>query len=91
MEPLEVADPDDGLGELGGVGIDLDAMQLFGANIGGGVEVDVEAFSEADDFVIEVRPNGTGSIVQMRSKSRQGKGDVGANAARIKALFAKLR
>jgi uncharacterized protein (DUF1499 family) len=43
-----------------------------------------------DDFVIEVRPDGTGSVVQMRSKSRDGKGDVGANAARIKALFAKL-
>ena len=44
-----------------------------------------------DDFVIEVRPDGAGSVVQMRSKSRDGKGDVGANAARIKALFAQLR
>ena len=43
-----------------------------------------------DDFVIEVRPDGAGSIVQMRSKSRDGKGDIGANAARIKALFAML-
>jgi len=43
-----------------------------------------------DDFVIEVRPDGAGSIVQMRSKSRDGKGDVGANAARIRAVFAKL-
>lgn len=44
-----------------------------------------------DDFVVEVRPSGGGSIVQMRSKSRDGRGDIGANAARIKALFAKLR
>jgi uncharacterized protein (DUF1499 family) len=43
-----------------------------------------------DDFVIEVRPDGAGSVVQMRSKSRDGKGDIGANAARIKALFAQL-
>ena len=43
-----------------------------------------------DDFVIEVRPDGTGSLVEMRSKSRDGKGDVGANAARIRAVFAKL-
>jgi uncharacterized protein (DUF1499 family) len=47
-------------------------------------------FRFQDDFVIEVRPDGAGSVVQMRSKSRDGKGDVGANAARIQALFAKL-
>jgi len=47
-------------------------------------------FHFQDDFVIEVRPQGSGSIVQMRSKSRDGKGDIGANAARIKAFFAKL-
>jgi uncharacterized protein (DUF1499 family) len=44
-----------------------------------------------DDFVIEVRPTANGqSVVQMRSKSRDGKGDVGANAARIKAFFERL-
>lgn len=49
-------------------------------------------FRFQDDFVIEVRPDaGGGSVVQMRSKSRNGQGDVGANAARIRAFFAKLR
>lgn len=48
-------------------------------------------FRFQDDFVIEVRPSEGGSIVQMRSKSRVGRGDVGANAARIEAFFAKLR
>ena len=48
-------------------------------------------FQFKDDFVIEVRPQDGGSVVQMRSKSRDGKGDVGANAARITALFAQLR
>ena len=43
-----------------------------------------------DDVVIEVRPKGTGSAVHMRSKSRAGKGDLGANAARIRAFFAEL-
>ncbi|MBX3024851.1 DUF1499 domain-containing protein [bacterium] len=48
-------------------------------------------FHFRDDFVIEVRatPNGQ-SLVQMRSKSRDGKGDVGANAARIRAFFTRL-
>lgn len=48
-------------------------------------------FRFRDDFVIEIRPEGSGSVVHMRSKSRDGKGDVGANAARIAAFFEKLR
>lgn len=48
-------------------------------------------FRFKDDFVIEVRPEDGGSVIQMRSKSRDGKGDIGANAARIEAFFAKLR
>ena len=47
-------------------------------------------FRFQDDFVVEVRPAGDGSIVQMRSKSRDGKGDFGVNAARIRALFEHL-
>jgi len=43
-----------------------------------------------DDVVIEVRPKGTGSAVHMRSKSRAGKGDLGANAARIRAFSEEL-
>jgi len=48
-------------------------------------------FRFKDDFVIEVRPHDGGSIVEMRSKSRHGQGDIGANAARIEAFFAKLK
>ncbi|HYD49978.1 MAG TPA: DUF1499 domain-containing protein, partial [Terriglobales bacterium] len=49
-------------------------------------------FRFKDDFVIQVRPapDGNGSAVHMRSKSRDGRGDIGANAARIRAFFAKL-
>jgi uncharacterized protein (DUF1499 family) len=47
-------------------------------------------FRFQDDFVVEVRPQGDGSVIHMRSKSRDGKGDIGANAARIKAFFASL-
>jgi uncharacterized protein (DUF1499 family) len=48
-------------------------------------------FRFADDFVIEVRPDGSGSVVHMRSKSRVGRGDVGVNAARIREYFDRLR
>jgi uncharacterized protein (DUF1499 family) len=50
-----------------------------------------DMFRFKDDFVIEVRPAATGSVVQMRSKSRDGKGDLGVNARRIAAFFEKLK
>ena len=47
-------------------------------------------FHFVDDVVVRIRPRGAGSMVDVRSKSRDGKGDVGANAARIRAFFAEL-
>ena len=49
-------------------------------------------FGFKDDLVIRVTPHGAGtSVVDMRSKSRVGKSDVGANAARIRAYLTALR
>lgn len=48
-------------------------------------------FHFVDDVAVRVRANGAGSVVDVRSKSRDGKGDLGANAARIRALRAALR
>lgn len=48
-------------------------------------------FRFKDDFVIEVRDVNGQSIVQMRSKSRDGKGDVGANAKRIRAFLGSVK
>jgi uncharacterized protein (DUF1499 family) len=47
-------------------------------------------FGFKDDFVVRVRPDGAGSIVDMRSKSRDGKGDLGANAERIREFLKDL-
>jgi uncharacterized protein (DUF1499 family) len=47
-------------------------------------------FGFKDDFVVRVRPDGTGSLVDMRSKSRDGKGDLGANAERIRSFLRDL-
>jgi len=43
-------------------------------------------FRFVDDVVVRVRPAGDGSVVDVRSKSRVGRGDLGANAARIQRL-----
>ena len=47
-------------------------------------------FGFKDDVVIRITPIATGTRVDMRSVSRVGKSDVGANAARIREFFAKL-
>ncbi len=49
-------------------------------------------FGFKDDVVIRVAPRGPDSaVIDMRSKSRVGKSDVGANAARIRSYFAALK
>lgn len=44
-----------------------------------------------DDFVVRVREHENGAVIDMRSKSRKGKGDLGANAKRIRAFFDELK
>jgi uncharacterized protein (DUF1499 family) len=49
-------------------------------------------FHFVDDVAIRIRPDANGgSVVDIRSKSRVGKGDIGANAKRIRAIEAELR
>lgn len=44
-----------------------------------------------DDVVIRIREQGAGTIVDMRSVSRVGTSDLGANAARVKAFLTELQ
>ena len=49
-------------------------------------------FGFVDDFVVRVTEvDEGGCVVDMRSKSRDGRGDLGANAERIRAFFAGLQ
>ncbi|MQA28461.1 MAG: DUF1499 domain-containing protein [Luteitalea sp.] len=48
-------------------------------------------FRFKDDVIIRIRPSGAGSRVDVRSLSRVGGGDVGTNAARIRAYFDVLK
>jgi uncharacterized protein (DUF1499 family) len=47
-------------------------------------------FGFKDDVVIRVRPEGEGSRVDVRSVSRVGHSDLGANAARIRRFLSKV-
>lgn len=48
-------------------------------------------FGFLDDVVIRVRPSDGGSVVDLRSVSRVGRGDVGANARRIVRFIGEVR
>jgi uncharacterized protein (DUF1499 family) len=48
-------------------------------------------FRFVDDVVVRVTPTDDGSLIDVRSKSRDGRGDLGANAARIRALLEALQ
>jgi uncharacterized protein (DUF1499 family) len=47
-------------------------------------------FGFKDDVVVRIRPEGTGSRVDVRSVSRVGASDIGANAKRIREFLARL-
>lgn len=48
-------------------------------------------FGFRDDVVIRLTPNGDRTIVDVRSKSRVGRSDVGTNARRIRSYLERLR
>lgn len=50
-----------------------------------------EWFGFRDDIVVRIRPDGTGSRVDIRSKSRVGESDLGVNAKRIREFIARLK
>jgi hypothetical protein len=76
----------------------LDAARALGWRIVAtdGIEGRIEAtatsmwFGFEDDVVVRVQPAGQGSRVDVRSVSRVGRSDVGANAKRIREFFSKL-
>jgi uncharacterized protein (DUF1499 family) len=47
-------------------------------------------FGFHDDIVVRIRPAGSGSRIDIRSKSRVGRADLGANARRIRTFASKL-
>ena len=47
---------------------------------------ETQIFHFVDDVAVRVRQDGAESVVDLRSKSRDGRGDLGANAARIRAF-----
>ena len=71
----------------------MDATTVTHTDLAGGtVEATATSrlFHFVDDIVVRVRSSDFGSRIDVRSKSRDGRGDLGANAARIHALLEQL-
>ena len=47
-------------------------------------------FGFIDDFVVRLQPEGDVTLIDVRSKSRVGKSDLGANARRVTTFFEKI-
>ncbi len=60
-QPLDVADPDGGLGQLVGVGVDLDAVQL-GRVDGGEETAHAQLTGQGDDFLFQVEKLAQGDV-----------------------------
>ena len=99
VEPLPVPLPPDRAFPLAvAVARETPGWKLTSSNpVDGRIEVVAETalFHFIDDVVIVVEPAPApapqGSVVQMRSRSRIGQSDLGANAVRIRSYFASLR
>lgn len=77
----------------------LDTVQALGLELvnasaqDGRIEASARTlfFGFVDDIVIRVQADGTGTRVDVRSKSREGRSDFGVNAARVRKLLATLK
>lgn len=48
-------------------------------------------FGFTDDIIFRIKPEGSGSRIDVRSASRYGKGDLGKNAERIRLVIKTFR
>jgi uncharacterized protein (DUF1499 family) len=97
LEPLHVDEkPDDAFARAQAVAKSMPGWEIVYADPSTRTVEGIQRsnlFRFCDDFVIQVRPapTGSGSLVEMRSRSRDGEGDFGVNYNRIESFFVALK
>lgn len=91
LQPIQVAGTpseayDVGLGEAEALGWEITRR----AGTSFEAEDTTALFRFVDDISVRVTPASSGAVIDIRSKSRDGRGDVGANAARIRKFRAAV-
>ncbi|MGI9524916.1 MAG: DUF1499 domain-containing protein [Hyphomicrobiaceae bacterium] len=96
IEPLVVNMDVGAAGELARLVVEEMNMEILDVGTSDG-EVTLEAtytsfwFGFVDDFVVRLKQNGENTRIDVRSKSRVGISDLGANANRIREFYSNLR
>ena len=94
LMPLTVTADKDKVFQAAEAAIRAMKLELVDANAGEGrIEATDTSllFGFKDDMVVRIVTEGAGTKVDVRSKSRVGRSDVGQNAKRIRVFLAKLR
>ncbi|WP_347332222.1 DUF1499 domain-containing protein [Marinimicrobium locisalis] len=93
IRPLVVKQPREAVFEAALSVVEGQGWRLAGAEVPSRIEATDTTFwfGFKDDIVIRIQPHEDGSRVDVRSKSRLGKSDVGANAQRIRLFMEKLQ
>lgn len=80
---------------LAGMGMEILAEGPDGDDAGGGWRIEAVAtsrfFGFKDDFIVRITPLDEGSRIDVRSKSRVGMSDLGANAKRVRAFMTLMK
>jgi len=94
IAPLILDVPSDKAFEKALAAAEMQGWQIVNADKNKGVIEATEMtfwFGFKDDIVVRIAPQGSGSRIDIRSLSRVGKSDVGANADRIRKYLATLK
>ena len=95
LAPIQLAlPPDQAFAKAKAVAEAMPGWQVTNADLESGrIEATATSriFHFVDDIVIRVRPDAGGSRIDLRSRSRVGQSDLGANAARIRTYAAQIK
>ena len=95
IQPVAVATPVDDVAQAARKIIEEMNMEVLAETADGEI-LTIEAastsfwFGFVDDFVVRIQPSGDNTRIDLRSKSRVGVSDLGANAQRVRTFVSKL-
>jgi uncharacterized protein (DUF1499 family) len=93
LEPIRVSSPPDRALQLARETAESLGWEIVSVDSGAGrleARQVSRIFRFVDDVVVRVRPMPAGAVIDVRSRSRDGRGDLGVNARRIRAFTAEL-
>lgn len=94
LAPLVLSAPPDKVFAAARTALESMGLEVVDADAGQGrIEATATStlFGFKDDVVLRLAPQGSGTLVDVRSKSRVGRNDFGQNARRVRAILDRLK